>query len=357
MWWNPGEVENHLFSKESPSLLGRPAPTDSSSLHLDPKGYRRHEKTEAPAPLTPPPLLTAAASFSSPRRASLDNEKRSGQPTAIPALVPSIIPWPQLPPCPIPGFYVTEDGVWETKTTGNKDVPPSPSSPPCDTEKNPKEHHDPNGCSTLGKMPTTPSAFSLGIVATPPSSSSVLLTRDAFRERIHQLQHVEQQAKIKVDDQLPDQVRMRSLRGLEVVVNTLLFGVGVYWMTWKSARLYQGAIPRQSLFFTKALAFFRRFPMSTTKREDVARRHRRWMQATNANVTGSFVVGLFLTSFAWYTRPVFTSLDDTPEAKQNQQVVWCRQVSSAGLKWMWFLYFHHPAYARTSPTRSSHCIP
>lgn len=354
-----GEVEKDPLSKGSPSLLPRTAPT-GASLRLNAKGYRRHEKTEVDGTSFPsPPLLPAATSSPFPLRPSLEHEKGNGLPTTMPALIPSIVPWPQLPPCPIPGFYVTEEGVWEANVSKHESISPVPLPPPAggDAGKNPTDHPDPNGRTTLGTVP--PSTSSYGRVAAPaPSSSSVLLTREAFRERIRQLQRVEQEAKKEVDDQLPDLVRMRSLRGLEVVVNSLLLGVGVYWMTWKSAVLYQGAIPRQSLFFTQVLALLRHFPTSSTTREDMARRHRRWLQATNANVTGSFLVGLFLTSFAWYTRPDFTSLDDAPEAKKSQETVWCRNVSNAGLKWMWFLYFHHPAYAKASGGGGAiHCSP
>lgn len=272
----------------------------------------------------------------------------------------AVLSWKELPSCPIAGYYVTEEGVWEEgEEKDNRAATRLPSS----SAWSHKQHLNGGGIEDekvtpqRGSTNTPPpgstrsmlTPFSMSSSTSPPAdspgTSARLLTSVALRERILQLQCIEQQAKMEVDDQLPDQVRSRSLRGLEIIVNSVLFFVGIYYMTWKTARLYQGGIPRQSLFFTKALGLFRRFHVSAQKREQLAQRHRRLMQATNARVTFSFCTGLGLTMFAWWTRPTSTVLEDAPEMKKGKQVVTYQKISSATLKWMWYVYFHHPAYA------------
>lgn len=278
----------------------------------------------------PPSLIPLSSSSSSSSREILDIHR------AAAGSLPSFTSWRQLPPCPISGYYLTEEGVWEESEENASRARGGPSSPIAQRRTN---HHPASTAQEKTPSPHISSAIS------PPA---ILISAEGLRRKIHQLQRLEQEAKMEVDNQLPDQVRTRSLRGLEVIVNSLLFCTGIYYMTWKSAGLYRGATPRQSLFFTKALALFRRFHVSAHKREELAQRHRRLLQATNARVAFSFCTGLGLATFAWWTRPASTVLDDAPEMKRGKEVVLYQKISSAALKWMWYVYYHHPAYAMAS---------
>lgn len=264
-----------------------------------------------------PPLIEPASSssFSSPSRSTL-------------------LSWTALPPCPIAGYRLTEEGLWDedphdmatTMTTRTRQNEPS--------------------CGTSRSSWFSPfSSFFGGHGDVPPHRATpVLLSASALKEVIHELRRLEQEAKMQVDEQLPDQVRTRSLRGLELAVNPCLLLTGIYLMTWKSAQLYRCAAPRHSVVLTKLLSMMR-WHLSVREKEEVAKRHRRLMQATNARVSMCFSAGASLTAFALWTRPSSLNIDAAPEAERGKKVVAYQQHTSASLKWMWFVYYHHPAYA------------
>ncbi|CBH13679.1 hypothetical protein, conserved [Trypanosoma brucei gambiense DAL972] len=169
------------------------------------------------------------------------------------------------------------------------------------------------------------------------------LTAQELRSLVAGLSSIEQRARYEVDTQLPQQVHNRGRRGLEVVVNPCLHMCGLYLMLWKAPRLYFNASPRGSAFFTRVMTLLR-WNMPEIEKEKLARKHRRLLQATNARVTLAFLTGVFLTAVAVITRPPVDVLDVGPDVEVGKRSVGFQQHSEAALRWLWLVYYHHPAY-------------
>lgn len=248
---------------------------------------------------------------------------------AAPETMVRISSWKALPPCPIEGYHLTEEGLVDAERPQGSDHTGAVTNP----------HR-----AWWWKWKGGPSSD--GVRDTGVAKEAVL-SPEGLRSLIRELQYLEQEAKQKMDDQLPDQVRYRSLRGLELAVNPCLLLAGIYLMAWKSPRLFRSAMPRHSIILTNILALMR-WRLSVKEKEEVARRHRRLLQATNLRVALTFTTGTLLTGFALWTRPRTRDLNLAPEAQQGQQVVAYYQHTSAALKWMWCVYYHHPAYAAST---------
>eukprot|EP00796_Vickermania_ingenoplastis_P003853 gene3853-2731_t len=220
----------------------------------------------------------------------------------------SVKSWRDLPPCPVEGFRLTEKGLVD-------------------------EHY-----------------AETGIIKEAASGrrgkkEEILVSPAAMRDLLREFQSLEQSMKYTVDEQLPSHVRSRSLRGLEMAVNPCLLLTGLYLMSWKTAQLYRCAVPRHSVVLTKLMALTR-WHLSAREKEEMAQQHRRLLRATNARVSLTFSTGVALTAFAWWTRPRIATVDDSPEVKLNNEVIAYHNHTSAALKWMWYVYYHHPAYAQ-----------
>ncbi|RNF22005.1 uncharacterized protein Tco025E_03371 [Trypanosoma conorhini] len=176
-------------------------------------------------------------------------------------------------------------------------------------------------------------------LAHPPRTLSL----QQLRSLIVELSAVEQQAKYCVEAQLPQQVHNRGRRSLEIIVSPCLYACGLYLMLWKAPRLYLGVTPRSSVLFTRLLALMR-WHLPEVEKERMARNHRWLLQATNARVTLSFLAGCTLTAVAVATQPARGVLDSGPDVELGMQSVGFQKHSEAVLRWLWCVYYHHPAY-------------
>ncbi|KPA79298.1 hypothetical protein ABB37_05762 [Leptomonas pyrrhocoris] len=174
---------------------------------------------------------------------------------------------------------------------------------------------------------------------TPPHTLTPAELRDVIRE----LTKVEQQAKYDVDSSFSGHLGSRGLHGLELLVNPCLFLTGIYLMTWKTAQLYNGALPQESLVFTKVMSL-RRWRMTADQREQLAQRHRLLMRATNARLVLAFLAGLGVFSLAWVSRPSRNVIEEAPDVQVAKETIAYQRHAEASLKWCWYVYYHHPAY-------------
>ncbi|KEG13709.1 hypothetical protein DQ04_00831060 [Trypanosoma grayi] len=181
-----------------------------------------------------------------------------------------------------------------------------------------------------------------GLVDDLVNPPKTLSARDV-KSLIVELSSIEQQAKYSVDTQFPQQVHNKGRRSMELVISPCLFMSGLYLMLWKAPRLYFGASPRGSIVFTRALALMRWY-LPEVEKERLARNNRRLFQATNARVTLSFLTGCGLTMIAVATRPPLDVVDVGPDVEVGKQSVGLQQHSEAALRWLWFVYYHHPVY-------------
>lgn len=185
------------------------------------------------------------------------------------------------------------------------------------------------------------------------------LSTQEVRRMIVELAGLEQNARYAVDTAFPSQMGARSLRALELLVNPCLLLTGTYLMTYKTAQLYSGALPRQSFILRHFAAVFASVAaspwpgkgapsvrMTAEHKEQLAQRHQRLMRATNARVALTFATGLLLFAVAVVTRPATNVVEDNPEVRLGKQMVGYQQHSEASLKWLWFVYYHHPAYSK-----------
>ncbi|CAD2219746.1 hypothetical protein, conserved [Angomonas deanei] len=208
-----------------------------------------------------------------------------------------------LPPCPVEGYRVTKEGVEDTQSGGRPHA----------------------------------------------------LAPNELRELIVQFAGIEGTAKYAVDDQFASQIGGRGRRGVELLVNPLLFLGGLYLATYKTVTLYQCAIPRQSVLLTRILHLMQARTPSAEK-ERVARRHRRLMQATSPRVLFSFLSGCFLLGVAIFTRPPPDVVDNSPEVDIAKSVMAYQKLSEDGLKWFMQVYYHHPKYAAYAAEKKLYTI-
>lgn len=220
---------------------------------------------------------------------------------------------------------------------------------------------------TLATLPPCPIAGytldpSKGLVDTLARPPHTLTTRD-LRALIVELSGLEQSAKHSVDTTFASHIGGRSLRALELLVSPCLFLTGVYLMTYKTAQLYSSATPRRSFFLNhlgsvlSSLSPARLLQwgggggsagaaLSSEAKERIAQRHRRLMQATNTRVALTFLSGIFIFSVAVVTRPGMDVVENNPEVSLGREMVGYQQHSEASLKWLWFVYYHHPVYGK-----------
>lgn len=174
---------------------------------------------------------------------------------------------------------------------------------------------------------------------TPPHTLNAAELKDLIRE----LTAVEQNAKYDVDKHFAGHLGSRGLHGLELLVNPCLFLAGLYLMTWKTVQLYSGAVPQDSVVFTKLLSLMQR-RMPAGQRELLAQRHRRLMRATNARVALTFLTGVSLSALAWVSRPSRNVMEDAPDMQLARDMVAYQRHAEASVKWCWYIYYHHPTY-------------
>ncbi|KPI84374.1 hypothetical protein ABL78_6581 [Leptomonas seymouri] len=174
---------------------------------------------------------------------------------------------------------------------------------------------------------------------TPPHT----LTRAELKDLIGELSAIEQKVTYGLDKQFAGHIGSRSLHGLELLVNPCLLLTGAYLMTWKTMQLYNGALPQNSIVFTKILSLLHR-RMPADQREQLAQRYRRLMRATNARVTLSFLTGLGVFSLAWVSRPSKDVMEQAPDMLLAKETSAYQQHAAASLKWCWYVYYHHPTY-------------
>nr|CCC92369.1 conserved hypothetical protein [Trypanosoma congolense IL3000] len=198
----------------------------------------------------------------------------------------------------------------------------------------------------LSAIPPCPIAgYSLGPhglidnIADPPRT----LTIQDVRSLIAEMSSIEQRAKYEVDTQLPDQVHGRGQRGVELIINPCLYLCGLYLILWKTPRLYFGASPRGSALFTRTLKMLR-WHLPEVEKERLARKYRRALQATNARVTLAFLTGIFVITVAATTHPPADVMNMGPDIDIGKQSVSFQHHSEMVLRWLWLVYYHHPAY-------------
>lgn len=183
------------------------------------------------------------------------------------------------------------------------------------------------------------------VLATPPHT----LSSREVRDLVVSLSGIEETARYAMDVDFPVQMGSRGRRGMELLVNPVLLFTGLYLMTWKTATLYSSATPRQSVFLTKLLALARA-PLPTARKEQIARRHRRLLQATNLRVLLTFLSGATVTAIAWVTMPPLDVIDHGPEVEIAKQTIAYHQFSEQSLRWLWYVYYHHPVYVKDART-------
>lgn len=165
-----------------------------------------------------------------------------------------------------------------------------------------------------------------------------------LRQLITDVAAIEQRAKCAVDEQFGQQMGRRSIRGAQFIVNPIMIATGIYLMTWKSVQLYSVAIPRRSVVLDMLLRV-EGWRHPAADRDRVVQRYRRLLQATNMRVTMNFVSGLCLLAVGLATRPAPDLMENAPEIQEAKGNLAYQQHSEATLKWLWFVLFHHPAYA------------
>lgn len=218
---------------------------------------------------------------------------------------------------------------------------------------------------TMETLPPCPLAGyrldpSTGLVDELRQPPHTLSTRE-MRELIVQLSGLEQSAKHTIDASFSSQMGGRSLRALELLVNPCLFLVAIYLLAVKTPQRYTSAVPRQSFLLQHCTSVLTSLSPSsllsrrgkashsfvtTEQKEKLAQRHRRLMQATNARVVTTFLAGVLLFSVALVTRPGLDVVENNPEVDLGKQMVGYHQHTEASLKWLWFVYYHHPVYSR-----------
>lgn len=245
-------------------------------------------------PRSGPAPLTSVADASTPAPVSFSSSPSTATTSAA-------VSWETLPSCPVAGYELTRQGLVD-----RLHKPPRPLTPP------------------------------------------------ELRDLIHELTAVEQRAKHQVDEGFGRHMANRGMHGIELLVSPFLFLTAAYLMTWKTAQLYRSAVPQDSVVFTRLLALLRnRRRLPAGQRELLAQRHQRLMRATNARVTLAFLAGAAVFAVAWTTRPARDVIETAQDVLTTKELAAFQQHAESSLRWCWFVYYHHPAYASASSRRDS----
>lgn len=274
-----------------------------SSKHVGLRSSAANQNWEGPSPA---PTVESHFPERQAPKSTVPRSPSSASPTFV---------WTDLPPCPINGYRLTERGLVDLdvalEAAGGKE----------------------GGWRIFPWKRTLPE---------PP-----VLSPTELRELITDLQVMEQEAKQKLDDELPRQFHWRTVDGFDHVLRHVLLLSGIYLMTLRTVRAYRSAVPRNSILLNGFFTSFRP-RLSVRMKEEMARRHCRVMQATTRGVLYPFWGGLIMTSLTWGTWPETMDVTATIKAVQGRHVSSYYQHTNKALQWMWTVYVHHPAYAKHS---------
>lgn len=285
--------------------------------------------------LTPAPTQPAAIAE---EKGTLAREKAVGSPSANASIESTASEWQHFTRR-VRGWLPQSSSTYQPKNTEETSTPSTSSAAASEPP-------------TWDQLPPSPLAgYTLterGLVdelRTPPHT----LAAGELKALIHELTVVEQNAKYDADAHFSEHLGSRTLHGLELLINPCLLLVGLYLMTYKTVQLYSGALPQDSIVFTRLLSLVR-WRMPAGQRELLAQRHRRLMRATNARVALTFATGVGVAAIACVSRPSRNVMDDAPDMQTAKELAAFQQHAAASVKWCWYVYYHHPAYrALTNP--------
>lgn len=266
------------------AATGRPLRAPTTTSTASEKSERLALKSTVVGGLKP--LSTSQGSSSSPLP-TVAVESTATKPAA--AVV--AIDWRQLPPSPIAGYELTEKGLFDHS-------------------------------------------------ADPPSTVSV----SQLRRLIDGTASFEAKAKYELDSTTNAHLSLHTRRRVEPLISIACLVTGSYLLFMRAPKLFAQSVARDSLLLRGVLRVARWTPKERWF-EETAQRYRWLLQASTEASALAVVGGLALLRVGWQT--LDWSEDPhigTSDGQLGQNTVAYQHHTEAVLKWLYAVYFHHPAY-------------
>lgn len=176
----------------------------------------------------------------------------------------------------------------------------------------------------------------------------LLMDRLQLRRLIDGSAAFEAKAKYELDATSGAHLSLSTRRRAEPLISIACIAAGAYLLLWKAPGRVVGSIPRDSVFM-RALRSSTSWGVTSGRSgrwlEELSQRHRWLLQAsTEANfltmVGGALLLGVGCVTLDWTENPHIQSDD----GKIGTNTVAYQHHTEAVLKWLWAVYFHHPAY-------------
>lgn len=177
--------------------------------------------------------------------------------------------------------------------------------------------------------------------------SGKLVTVEELRAAINEVARIEGCANFAADTRLGGTIMRRLATGCEIIGPISLFCFAGFFAFYKVPKAFQQAFPRNSVMMRKYYAT----RLSQKRMEELCVQRSVVLNATNPSVI--FLLGCSVACFAaatylWSMKRPVTTYDLTT----SSTIRYSRHTENA-LKWLYAVYYHHPAYtsySQDSPT-------
>ena len=282
----PDEI-SAIFKPRRASARREAARSENKSEEEDLRGALRQVAT---VQLSPNNKTSSSSQqlrpFSRPAKAA--DEVRPQQPSVASSLsksVPPAVHWRDLPPCPVAGMELRESGL--VKLSTSEPVP-------------------------LNEL-----------VAMIKGTAGI-----------------ESKAKHAVDLSLSSQLGKRGGLAVNVVLFPV-FVIAALYALYRAPQHFELAVPRKS--FVMRMLVDPKAPELV--QEQIAMRYRKLLRVANKKVLATSLAGVGIFAMYALVRPSVHDLDHNAQSDVNRETVAYQHHTEGALKYLWCVYFHHPAYS------------
>lgn len=211
------------------------------------------------------------------------------------------VDWRKLPPCPIDGFTLKSEGLVRSNETRTQE----------------------------GKWWWS-----------KPTVKPAVVSPVELCELINACATVEARSKHALDEGYSEMMGERSRYAAWKPLYVLVTAVG--GLIWYNVFVsYRSTAPRESVFFKKYLD---KLAYSPQRLEQIAVKHKLLMRLTSSRLLATIALGSAFGYAIVVARPHGQDLNVNPVADCHQIMAEHQYFNASSLKWLWAVYYHHPAY-------------
>lgn len=271
------------------------------------------------SPSVQKPAASTLATPAVPLRPVVEKGAPEGAGTSVAGRSSDAFDWRLMPPCPVAGYRLDHDGLYDTTRNGRQ--------------------------------------------------SSAPITTEALRQLILEASSLETRSKFEIDSSFVRHIKSRSTSGGGYVLSPVFAGFGAFLLAYKFPRVFRETPARDSVLLKQEWFRTRIFgpdaAMTATMPRDVllriegfARRYDKWLRLTNLRCMGTLAAGVVLSVVGYGTSDTAErALNENMDAKLGREQAAFHLHTQAALQWMWTVYYHHPTYQGGAPLIDLSFIP